>query len=91
MEYTALPCEGCRKYNCPVAFVEPPDYYFSWILECYTLQSAGFTIENKQLKLAEWRDLGVLRGLLDMKKEQDSLASVSQEMLLMISKASRRR
>lgn len=71
--------------------VEAPDSYFSWILEVYNLVSAGFTIENRQLSLAEWKDLATMKSLLEAKREHESLTSVSHEMLTVLVEAQRRK
>lgn len=81
MTYEKLPCAGCREYGCDVAKVDPPDGYFDWILTCYTLAQSGFKIENNQLSLDEWRDLGMMKSLLEAKKDRDNLSMVSHEMV----------
>ncbi len=86
-----LPCSWCEhEYKCPVAMTEAPDAYFAWMLSVYQLSLAGFTIKNEQLSLDEWRDLGILKALLDAKKDHENLASVSAEMLSVLVKAQRR-
>ena len=86
------PCNWCRdEYKCPVATVESPDEYFSWIFWVHTLTIGGFKIENRQLSLSEWEDLGILKSLLEAKRQQDNLTQVSHEMLSMVIEAQRRR
>jgi hypothetical protein len=85
------PSLSCRKYKCQVALHEPPNLYFDWLLRCYTLQQAGFTIKNDWLSMEEWHDLGTLKSFLEAKREHDSLSNVSQEMLLVLSEATKRR
>jgi hypothetical protein len=73
-----------------VACYEYPDAYFEWVYECYSLQQGGYRIENNQLSLTEWKDIAVMRALLESRQEEQRLSNLSHELMTFMTAIRRR-
>lgn len=84
------PLSWCKNY-CKVAQHPPPDAYFEWIYQCYTLSSAGYTIENNRLTMSEWKDLAFLKALLENREEDQRMSNLTAELVGFMAALQRRR
>lgn len=61
-----------------------PSQRFFWMMQLYKLQKAGYTIDNNELPLSDWLELGELSEAIQSTKGREQLMAAGHQMYLSI-------